>query len=1107
MARTAPVFSDSTGLRGTAVNLALVTILIALVFAVITVALSVLFAPTMTIAERPTASPTSTGPIQALRAIGEPAIQPSNNRMVPERARETIRLAMFRDEDTGALNSLKGNAAHLDGLIPEWLELRSATGEMVTSTARRGKAYDWLKREARGVKLYPLLLSTLSPRETAMAMAMPPLRAALVAQVLKTVQEQGFDGITVGLSSIVRDPRAMAAFLEDLRRALEPDGRGLLYMAESNETPAELARIVHQVDYVLLPLYHRDASSAIAGPIASQGWFEQQLRAYTAHAPPGKLIPVLGSMAIDWGPRARKTELSVQQAWEIASRANAPIVFDTPTLNLVFDYRGADGDFHRVWMNDAVSFFNQARTALAASVGGLALWRLGWEDQGVYEIVGKGKLPDDQALESLRSIEPGFGAFENAKGVLLSGRQASSGTRAISYQPALGLIVAQTIEEKPRQAALALWPATDATAVALTFDDGPDPVWTSRILDILEEHDAKATFYLIGQRVVKHPAISRRILDDGHDIGNHSFSHPDLNLAGTDRISAELTATQRVFEDVLGIRSALFRPPFAMTGYGYLETAPNLSVTASSMGYLFGGIDVDAFDYMIWTPRQIADRVIRAVRAGEGNAVLLHEAGGDRSATVEALPLILEELRRDGYRFVATHELVGVPRDVMMTPYMPETFTVSAQSAIRSAFVGGFLSVVDILPTIAIAAVIIGTARLFLIIVAALVQTRRQSRAAVPAFSGSIAVLVPAFNEEKVVCNTVRGLLTATIADRIVVTVIDDGSTDRTSDIVGETFPADPRVRVLRKENGGKASALNYGFAQTRANVVVAIDGDTVLEPDAIEHLVAPFGDPAIGAVAGRVIVGNAVNLLTRFQSLEYIIGQNLERTAFALFNAIGVVPGAIGAWRRTAVEEVQGYATDTLAEDADLTVAIERAGWKVVNAPRAIALTEAPKTLRAFLKQRFRWMFGTLQVAFKHIGAITARPSGVSLIILPNIALQFAFTLIAPLMDILTVWIILAMALSLTGAMSPIDSQTLQLLAAYWALFQAVDLFTAGVGLALNGDLRAWRLLPLVVLQRVSYRQLLYVVAIRALLAALKGTFVGWGKLARTGRILRPAT
>ena len=177
------------------------------------------------------------------------------------------------------------------------------------------------------------------------------------------------------------------------------------------------------------------------------------------------------------------------------------------------------------------------------------------------------------------------------------------------------------------------------------------------------------------------------------------------------------------------------------------------------------------------------------------------------------------------------------------------------------------------------------------------------------------------------------------------------------------------------------------------------------------------------------------------------------------------------------------------------------------MNAPRAIALTEAPKTLRAFLKQRFRWMFGTLQVAFKHIGAITARPSGVSLIILPNIALQFAFTLIAPLMDILTVWIILAMALSLTGAMSPIDSQTLQLLAAYWALFQAVDLFTAGVGLALNGDLRAWRLLPLVVLQRVSYRQLLYVVAIRALLAALKGTFVGWGKLARTGRILRPAT
>jgi cellulose synthase/poly-beta-1,6-N-acetylglucosamine synthase-like glycosyltransferase len=356
---------------------------------------------------------------------------------------------------------------------------------------------------------------------------------------------------------------------------------------------------------------------------------------------------------------------------------------------------------------------------------------------------------------------------------------------------------------------------------------------------------------------------------------------------------------------------------------------------------------------------------------------------------------------------------------------------------------------------------------------------------------------VPAYNEEKVISKTVRSLFSSTINDRLQIIVIDDGSSDRTAHLIREEFACCPRLRLLTKENGGKAAALNFGIAQSNSDVIVAIDADTLVLPDAIERLVSHFGDRSIGAVAGRVVVGNAENLLTRFQSLEYITSQNLDRRAFDLCNVIGVVPGAIGAWRREALLDVGGYSRDTLAEDADLTWAVQRSGWKIVDEPEAVALTEAPERLRGFLKQRFRWMFGTLQVAFKHLGAMASGPSGLVFIAIPNVLLfQFGFTLLAPIMDLLLLY---------TLVVDAGDSDTLWKIAGFWAVFQTVDAAAAATGIGLNGNRSGWRLLPLVILQRFSYRQLLYLVAIRTMLAAIKGQLVGWGKLVRTGSVQLP--
>jgi cellulose synthase/poly-beta-1,6-N-acetylglucosamine synthase-like glycosyltransferase len=369
-------------------------------------------------------------------------------------------------------------------------------------------------------------------------------------------------------------------------------------------------------------------------------------------------------------------------------------------------------------------------------------------------------------------------------------------------------------------------------------------------------------------------------------------------------------------------------------------------------------------------------------------------------------------------------------------------------------------------------------------------------------FNGKVSVLVPAYNEELVICKTISALRQSTYGRAFEIIVIDDGSTDRTAEVVRTAFQDDDRVKVLRKENGGKAAALNFGLANTEADVVVAIDGDTVLMPDAIDHLVAPFAGPSVGAVAGTVVVGNKINLITQFQALEYVTSQALDRCAFERFNAIGVVPGAIGAWRRDAVIAVGGYSTNTLAEDADLTLSLQRAGWHVVTAPAACAMTEAPETLQYFLKQRFRWMFGTLQVAYKHSSAILERPCGVSLITIPNVyVFQFGFTLLAPIMDLLLLWTLVLSLASIIGFAEP-QGATLSLIAKYWVFFQTIDFSVAALGVALNGDKIGMRLLPLLLLQRFTYRQLLYWTAVRALFAAIKGAFVGWGKLVRTGGV-----
>jgi cellulose synthase/poly-beta-1,6-N-acetylglucosamine synthase-like glycosyltransferase len=338
---------------------------------------------------------------------------------------------------------------------------------------------------------------------------------------------------------------------------------------------------------------------------------------------------------------------------------------------------------------------------------------------------------------------------------------------------------------------------------------------------------------------------------------------------------------------------------------------------------------------------------------------------------------------------------------------------------------------------------------------------------------------------------------------RIEVIVIDDGSSDATSAVVHAAFAHDPRVKLLTLENGGKARALNRALDLATGEIVIALDADTQFEPTTIARLARWFVDPTLGAVAGNAKVGNRVNLLTRFQAVEYITAQNLERRALARLDAMAVVPGAVGAWRLAAIKQVGGYPDDTLAEDQDLTIAIQRAGWKVTYDQYAVAWTESPETIKGLAKQRFRWAFGTLQCLWKH-GSImaTGKPRGLARVGLPQaILFQIVFAAISPIIDLALIVSFVTTYLAVLAHGWAQTQHDVEKMLVYWLVFTLIDLLAAIVAFALERR-EDWRLLWLLIPQRFGYRQIMYYVVLKAITQALRGPRVGWGKLVRTGRV-----
>jgi cellulose synthase/poly-beta-1,6-N-acetylglucosamine synthase-like glycosyltransferase/peptidoglycan/xylan/chitin deacetylase (PgdA/CDA1 family) len=620
-----------------------------------------------------------------------------------------------------------------------------------------------------------------------------------------------------------------------------------------------------------------------------------------------------------------------------------------------------------------------------------------------------------------------------------------------------------------------------AKTIALTFDDGPDPEWTPKILDVLAKHGAHGTFFVIGAHVAENPGLTRRLLREGHEIGNHTYTHVDMSTAPAWRSDLELNLTQRALAGAAGIKTNLMRMPYSSTPDGTTAAQWKAAQLAGRTGYMVVLADRDTEDWKKPSVAAMVKAATTAERRGEGAVVMLHDSGGDRSGTVAAVEQIISTLQPQGYKFTTLAQALKLPKAEV--PATGPEKVIGGVLVNSQRLAGDLVSVMGWLFGIA---GVICVLRLIVLLGFAHVHMRRVRRRPGPharaAEQPPLSVIVPAYNEEAGIASTLASLMDTDYQGPFEIIVVDDGSTDRTAEIVESLLL--PGVKLIRKQNGGKPSALNAGIAKARGEVMVMVDGDTVFQRDTLRQIVKPFADHTVGAVSGNTKVANRGGILGRWQHIEYVIGFNLDRRMFDLLQCMPTVPGAIGAFRREALLQVGGVSHDTLAEDTDLTMAICRSGWRVVYEETAIAWTEAPGSLRQLWRQRYRWCYGTLQAMWKHRGSLVEKSPFGRRCLTYLVTFQVLLPLIAPAVDVFAVYGLLFL--------DPVETVGL------WALFVFGQMAAGAYALWLDHE--PVRPLWTVPLQQIVYRQLMYLVVIQSVVTAVLGARLRWQTIHRTG-------
>ena len=1023
---------------------------------------------------------------------------------------DQVRAAFYVDWDPQSLFSLQKNIKKLNMVVPEWFFIDPKTDLLRTEIDTAALKV----MRNNNIRIVPLInnINDSKPDDgfdgdmIHRIINNPSKKARLINDIATTLKKYNFQGINIDFEEFKENgDEAIIAFQKELYEKLHPLGLIVSQDIMVGNEDFNIKNLAKYNDYMFLMAYDEHYAGSVPGDISGQKWIESMLDETAKEIPENKIILCFAGYGYDWQQGKEGVTVTYQEALSNAKLYKAKIDFDNDSYNNNYTYIDGNGNKHSVNFTDAATNFNIIRYADQYGAAGTALWRLGSEDDRLWHFYNRGLT--DASLQSkpfdyktLENVNFGYATPDYiGDGEILNVITIpESGKINLDIDKNENLISEQKYLELPTKYVIKKY-GNVKNQVILTFDDGPDPLYTPQILDILKKEKVPATFFIVGLQAENNIPLLQRIYNEGHEIGNHTFTHPNIATVSLERAATEMESTRLLIEAVTGRSTVLFRAPYNADSEPTGEDELKPIALSKEQNYYTVGESIDPNDWQTGAKADsIYARTIDQYRANpEKGIILLHDAGGNRQATVEALPLIIKYFKNKGIQFTTVAHLLGKTKNDLM-PKADESY-LSIDSFI---FDFGYWFGHFIAATFWVA-IILGFARILLMFMMAFIKKYKDHKHP-PTYNlqntnpfPKVSIIVPAYNEEINAVKTIQNLLLQDYPNFDIV-FVDDGSKDKTYQIIWDAFGKNPKISVFTKPNGGKASALNFGIHLTQNDYVVCIDADTQLKTDALSQLMKCFtietkNNIEIGAVAGNVKVGNENTMLTKWQSIEYTTAQNFDRRAFDLINGITVVPGAIGAFKKEAIDKSGGFTTDTLAEDCDLTIRILRNGYKVVNCVEAVAITEAPETLNEFMKQRFRWSYGVMQAFFKNKDAcFNPKYKGLGIVALPNVLIfQIILPIFAPLAD-------LVLIVSLIWNHNNPDS--LHKIGVYYIVFMLVDVLVSVVAFVFEKEKlsKLFWLIP----QRFVYRQIMYVILFRAIKKAIKGESQGWGVLKRTGNV-----
>ncbi len=858
------------------------------------------------------------------------------------------------DNRGAALTSLEKNCDKLNMVFPEWFFID--TNNHTKLQTRIDSASLNIMQHNR-VRIVPILTNYNSKKQDFDGGLLKAIldntqkQKAFIQQIADTLAYYNLQGINIDFEELPDDSREkLVTFQKNLYDAFHVKGLMVTMDVAADNDDYDYKALSGYNDYIILMAYDQHFDKSSPGPVSDQKWIEEVLDRVAKHIEPAKIILGLAGYGYDWSKDENGKwygeSITYDEAINNAKIANAVIDFDNNNYNLHYRYIEEDKDDdstvnkieHEVWFTDAGTTFNILRFSDDYNTAGAVLWRLGSEDERMWKYYGRdlsdsalAKEPFDYRMLDTIPVNSNNVSYSGEGEVLNILYKPQEGKIKVEVDSTEQLISEQQYQQLPSGFVIEKF-AEDTTApgpghkLILTFDDGPDARWTPGILDILEKEKVPAAFFVVGLQAEKNIPILQRIFKDGYEIGNHTFTHGNVAKMSPRRAGLEMKLTRLLIESVTGHSTVLFRAPYNADSEPHTFEELEPIARSREQNYVTIGEGIDPMD---WEPGVTADtivnRTVRYVEQQGASIILLHDAGGEtREQTVKALPRIIDYFKTRGYRFTSIADLMGKKKEDIMPAIPPskDSWLINFNFFLAETTYWGS----QLLFSLFLVGIALSVGRMVVVAILAYIQKRRERLLSndelhkiIP--TPLVSIIVPAYNEEVNAVRTVQSLLRQDYP-ALEIIFVDDGSADTTFAKVAAAFENNAAVKVYTKPNGGKASALNYGINLSNADFVVCIDADTQLKTDAVSQLIKKFfTEPVykgktqqeVGAVAGNVKVGNEVNMITRWQSIEYITAQNFDRRAFDLLNCITVVPGAIGAFRKAAIVQAGMFTTDTL--------------------------------------------------------------------------------------------------------------------------------------------------------------------------------------------------